>query len=764
MAGPDLPSALSAQLTAEFPEEAVRLVRSADITRDGRYGVEWLVVTDQSVLVFCEQDDGYVVGFNQPLSKIEKVECAQLVGSAALRARVQGRLYHLVAYTNVFDAEFGQACDDINHYIEGTPPKPADPSRQRRVCEQCGRPIPRDLNKCPHCTDRRKALLAIFRFVHPFRRYLAGMVAAMLVGTLVALIPPYMNKVFIDRVFKLDPETHVYTYAAFLPLVVLSLIVSYALQLGCEGLHGWFGGQCGHRTTHAVRSAVYQKLQELSLAYFDRHQTGALMARVNQDTNELRQLLVDFIPVTLESAFTLLGIGAVLTWMSWKLTCFVLVPIALALIFLKRVFFRLHAHWHRVMHKRSRLSAFVNDSLSGARVVKAFGQEALEVGRFDRRSLDYRDAGVELETKWSLYHPTLGFLIYLGSATVWYGGGLLLFAGEIREPGSIFAFQAYLAMFYRPVFILTRMLQMVSSALTASERIFDIIDTEPAIRDVAEPTRLPTMQGAIEFREVSFGYHPFDPVIKELSIQIAPHEMIGLVGRSGAGKSTFINLLCRLYDVGQGQILIDGVDLRQIRYADLRRQIGIVLQETFLFTGSIYDNIAYARPEATRQEVILAAIAANAHEFILTKPDGYDTEVGERGGRLSGGEKQRIAIARAILRDARILILDEATSSVDTETEKKIQDALGVLTKDRTTIAIAHRLSTLRNCHRLLVIEDGRLVESGTHQELMAKQGVFYQLVETQKKTSEIIAVGGVSGRGGGGPENAAGGGRRGHP
>ena len=327
---------------------------------------------------------------------------------------IDGRLHHVVSYTHAREAEFGQAADDINHFIQGTPPTPVDPSRRRRLCQKCGRPIPRDLNKCPKCTDRRQALIAIFRFVRPYRKYLLGIVVSMLLGTLVALIPPYMNKVFIDRVFKVEPATHVYAYARFLPLVVLSLILSYALQLSFEGLHAWFAGQCGHRATHAVRSAVYQKLQELSLAYFDRHQTGALMARVNQDTNELRQLLVDFIPLTLESAFTLLGIGAVLTWMSWKLTCFVLVPILLAIVFLKRVFFRLHAHWHRVMHKRSRLSAFVNDSLSGARVVKAFGQEAQELGRFDRRSLDYRDAGVALETKWSLYHPTLGFLIYLG--------------------------------------------------------------------------------------------------------------------------------------------------------------------------------------------------------------------------------------------------------------------------------------------------------------------------------------------------------------
>jgi ATP-binding cassette subfamily B protein len=372
--------------------------------------------------------------------------------------------------------------------------------------------------------------------------------------------------------------------------------------------------------------------------------------------------------------------------------------------------------------------------------------------------MDYRDSGIELETKWSKYHPTLHFLINLGAITVWYFGGLLLFEHKIATPGVIFAFQAYLGHFYRPVFMLTRMLQHVTSALTAAERIFDIIDTEPEIKDAPNPVPMPAIRGSVEFDNVSFGYNAFDPVIKEVSIKIEANEMIGLVGRSGAGKSTFINLLCRLYDVNKGRILIDGVDVRDIKYADLRRQIGIVLQDTFLFSGSIYDNILYARPEATVEEVIAAAKAANAHDFIVAKPDGYDTDVGERGNRLSGGEKQRVAIARAILRDPRILILDEATSLVDAETEKKIQDAIAVLTKGRTTIAIAHRLSTLRNCHRLIVIEDGRIVESGTHEELLAKKGVFYNLVEMQRKTSEIIAVGGSGGGPGGGPPGPGGG------
>ncbi|HSV27643.1 MAG TPA: ABC transporter ATP-binding protein [Sedimentisphaerales bacterium] len=757
-----LPDSLNRKLEIDFLSEKVRFALSSDITHEGCYGTEWMVVTESRLLVFSGDSDHHTL-FDRPLKDISSVKFVNLIGSAAIRAEIEDRLYHVIAYSDARNAEFGQAADDINNIIKGQPLRPADRARARKICTKCERPIPQELNKCPRCADKRKAMISVFQFLRPHWKYMVGIFVTMLVGTILSLVPPYMSKIFIDYIFKgrSDGELVFYDYARYLPIVVLAILFSDTIRFLFEGLRNWFAGQAGHRTTHEVRSAVYQKFQELSLSYFDKHQTGALMARVNQDTNELRQLLVDFLPMVLDNALMLIGVGTVLFIMNWQLTLCTLVPIVLAVFFLKKIFSKIHGFWHNFMHKRARLSAFVGDSLSGTRVVKAFGQEAVEVVKFDRRSMDYRDSGIELETRWSKYHPTLHWLINLGSITVWLIGGYLLFSGRVATPGTIFAFQAYLGQFYRPVFMLTRMIQHVTSALTAAERVFDIIDTEPEIKDSPEAQPMPEMKGSIEFDNVSFGYNAFDPVIKEMTIKIEANEMIGLVGRSGAGKSTFINLLCRLYDVNKGRILIDGVDIRDTKYADLRRQIGIVLQETFLFSGSIYDNIIYARPEATVDEVIAASKAANAHDFIIAKPDGYDTDVGERGNRLSGGEKQRVAIARAILRDPRILILDEATSSVDAETEKKIQEAVNMLTRGRTTIAIAHRLSTLRNCHRLIVIEDGRIVESGTHEELLEKKGVFYNLVETQKKTSEIIAIGGIGGRPGGpgGPGGGGGGG-----
>ena len=378
--------------------------------------------------------------------------------------------------------------------------------------------------------------------------------------------------------------------------------------------------------------------------------------------------------------------------------------------------------------------------MSGIRVVRAFGQQRSEVSRFADANVDARDYETHAEMIWATYYPPLMFAVQLGSLIVWYVGGLNIIGGTMTF-GTLMAFHAYLGMFYEPLRYISPLINWASRSMTAAERLFEVIDSQPEQLDDGSLKAMPNITGEVKFHNMTFGYDSHKPVLRDINLHVKPGEMIGLVGHSGAGKSTLINLICRFYTPDSGRLEIDGEDIKEIDLKDLRKQIGVVLQEPYLFSGTIAENIAYAHPDATMENIITAAKAANAHEFIVKFPDGYDTEVGERGGRLSGGERQRISIARAILHNPRILILDEATSSVDVETEKKIQQAIDRLVQNRTTFAIAHRLSTLRNADRLFVIEKGKGVECGSHEELMEQKGIYYKLVETQREAANVRAA-----------------------
>ncbi|MBT3294021.1 MAG: ATP-binding cassette domain-containing protein [Verrucomicrobia bacterium] len=738
-----LPQPIAEAVAARYPDEPIRLAISSDIAHHGQYGTEWLVATGGHLLVF--PGDSATATHDLALSDLEELKAVDTVGAGAVTVRTPSATYHVISYTEARSDDFHKVVDGIKALKEGEAVTEHHTVSDRKRCEQCGRAIPESMRACPHCLKRRQAVLRIFSFSRPYIWQIAAIFLISSLSTMAALLVPYMSKLFIDFVFRPDAESGTFPHGGWHLWCVAAIFVAYALQSFFSGWQERLSGVVGFKTVYDVRAAIYKRIQELSLTFFDKRHTGSIMARVNQDTGELQRLLVDFIPISLESLLSLVGVGILLFVVSWRLTLFVMLPIAGTILLLRLIVPVVRVFFHRYFHRRSRLSALVNDSLSGIRVVKSFGQETLEMDKFRRTSQVYRDAGIDLVRRWSIYHPLMHFTIMCGAVLVWLVGGRLVFRGT-EAPGGlsigdVVAYSGYLMMFYRPVFMLTRLAQMITNALTAADRVFDIIDTTPDIQDAPDAVAMPHIEGHIALDNVTFGYTRHQPVIKELTLDIPANSMIGLVGKSGAGKSTLINLMSRLYDVDSGALQVDGVDVRQIRQADLRRNIGVVLQETFLFTGSILQNISYAKPDATREEVIAAAISAHAHEFIISKVDGYDTLVGERGSRLSGGEKQRIAIARAILRNPRILILDEATSSVDVETEEKIQQALANLTRGRTTIAIAHRLATLRNCDQLVVIEDGEISEMGTHKELMQKEGAFSKLVQSQEAHSTIIAV-----------------------
>jgi ATP-binding cassette subfamily B protein len=494
------------------------------------------------------------------------------------------------------------------------------------------------------------------------------------------------------------------------------------------------------RVAANIRSHVYQHLHNLSIRFFDKRKTGTVISHITEDSERLQDFMLEGLSFLAVELLLFFGIGAALFWMNWRLACFILIPIPIIVFGARWFWKKVRSLWHRAWRRRSKLFDVVNDSVSGIRVVRAFGQQRSEVDRFGEANVDVREYETHAELIWATYYPPLMFAIQLGTLIVWYVGGLDVIAGTMTL-GTLMAFHAYLGMFYEPLRYISPLINWASRSMTAAERLFEVIDSQPEQLDDGTLKAMPNITGEVRFHNMTFGYDSHKPVLRDINLHVKPGEMIGLVGHSGAGKSTLINLICRFYTPDSGLLEIDGEDIKQIDLKDLRRQIGVVLQEPYLFSGTIAENIAYAQPDTSMEDIITAAKAANAHEFIVKFPDGYDTEVGERGGRLSGGERQRISIARAILHNPRILILDEATSSVDVETEKKIQQAIDRLVQNRTTFAIAHRLSTLRNADRLFVIEKGKGVECGSHEELMEQKGIYYKLVETQREAANVRAA-----------------------
>ncbi len=654
---------------------------------------------------------------------------------------------------------------------------------EQRYCAKCGLPLKQDCSVCPVCVSRGRTLVRIFSFAKVYRGRLFLLCTLLVITVLFRVVPPYLQGRIFDEALipkaKVTDETRTDVVEAltkekplsdesrkrlvgqltqdnpksksyrlsFLIWAVVGLATAHVFAALLRIVAGRLAVVAAGAISRDVRGTVFRHLQFLSLGYFDRHKTGALMSRVNGDTRMLQGFLVNGVQFTLVAVLEIFLITGVLMWLNWRLALLVLIPAPFVLLFTKLVWKKIIRRFRRLWEAMSRLSAVLNDSLRGVRVVKAFGGEEQEVSRFELRSKASYQAEMTAEKTWMTLTPLIGLIMGTGLYMVLLAGGSALIAGSstIGEltPGLMVQYIAYLPMLYMPLQVMTRLNEWLTRSMTAAERIFEILDTQTEVPEPAEPVSMPRIEGRIELRNVFFGYEKHTPVIKGMNLTIEPGEMIGLVGHSGGGKSTTINLATRLYDVDEGQVLIDGVDVRNIPLKDLRDQIGVVLQETFLFSGTVHENIAYAKPGAAPAEIISASKMANAHEFIMGRPDGYDSDVEEGGGNFSSGEKQRLAIARAILHDPRILILDEATSSVDTKTEKQIQEAITRLTEGRTTIAIAHRLSTLRDANRLAVIEKGEITELGTHEELVAKEGIYHDLVKTQTEMTSAIAVGG---------------------
>lgn len=518
----------------------------------------------------------------------------------------------------------------------------------------------------------------------------------------------------------------------------LRMVLLYLAGLGLAAVAAWLLGWAqgvvmawvSERVSADLRNRTYEHLQKLSLEYFGHKRTGDLISRISSDTDRICAFLSDSVVDFSTDCLMIVGTAIILVTIDWRLAIASLLPFPIIgwLVYFMRG--RLTTGFQRGGRAWSEMTSVLADTIPGMRVVKAFAQERREVERFNRANDRVVEANDRVNTVWAFFWPMVIFLNQLGLLVVWAFGAWRVFNTQITV-GVLSAFLAYISRFYTRLESMSRMFSITQRAAASAQRIFEILDRDPTVPEPEHPIPTGHIKGKIDLVNVSFRYGN-RMVVDNFNLTIEPGEMIGLVGPSGAGKSTLVNLVCRFYDVGEGAVLVDGHDIRDYGIADYRRHIGIVLQDPFLFFGTIAENISYGRPQATREEIIAAAKAARAHEFILRLPDGYDSIVGERGQMLSGGERQRISIARALLIDPSILILDEATSSVDTETERDIQAALDNLIRGRTTIAVAHRLSTLRKADRLIVLERGKIAEQGRHDTLLERQGIYARLHRAQ--------------------------------
>ncbi|MCH8620651.1 ABC transporter ATP-binding protein [Undibacterium sp. TS12] len=628
--------------------------------------------------------------------------------------------------------------EQLQSHLTGMPVVRAE----QNVCPSCKAVLEPDQDECPVCTKviytppSTWTLLRLWRFAHPYRFQLFIGFALMLLGTAAHMIPRYLTKPLTDEVLipyqngqHVDPKLVVFYIGGLLGSAVIAWLLSwgktYILALVSE------------RIGADLRTATYEHLLKLSLEYFGGKRTGDLMSRIGSESDRicvyLSLHLLDFATDVLMFIMT----AGFLLQINTKLALVTLLPLPFIAWMIHLVRDKLRTGFEKIDRVWGEVTNVLADTIPGIRVVKAFAQEKREAGRFREANKHNLAVNDRLNKVWSLFSPTVSFLTDLGILVVWGFGIWQISQGDITV-GSLVAAVAFISNFYGRIDSMSRIVSVTQKSASAAKRIFDILDHVSSVPDPQQPVKVTEVKGQIELREVGFRYGN-RAVNRGINLSIKPGEMIGLVGHSGSGKSTLVNLICRFYDVSEGAILLDGVDIRSFAVSDYRSNIGLVLQEPFLFFGTIAENIAYGKPDATRDEIIAAARAAHAHEFILRLPQGYDSMVGERGQGLSGGERQRISIARALLIDPRILIMDEATSSVDSQTEKEIQKALDNLVQGRTTIAIAHRLSTLHKADRLVVLDRGQVVEVGSHDELMAKEGAYYNLYQAQARNAELV-------------------------
>lgn len=691
-----------------------------DIAEDGSWLKDsYFVVTNHRIFVIREKQQEAVYD----IADCRNVKAEAKIGGGILVLEYKGIPQYVVHYSARHLSRYAYIARGINILISGREEEVIS-NEYEKICPECGRAIP-GTRYCPHCSKEGGFWHTFLALAAPYKRKFYGIIVLMILAAVVTLLNPEVQKHLVDDVLT--------TGNGGMGVAFVCLGIMFALSVGIvviNILKTYYCTVLGATIAKDLREKLFAKIQILSLSFINDRRPGELMNRIVYDTRKIRE----FMERTFCNMFTVCFIFVcdmifmLALNVKLALLTFIFIPFAVFVtyIFRKSIHRRFHLQWK----KSDDVNSNLQDVISGMRVVKSYGKEEAEREKFNYLSEEFCRVQTRNEVFWAVFTPMVSLLMGAGVFLVIYFGGLDVFGGRMTT-GELLQFVTYTQLLYMYLNWMTSMPRDLMNLISSIERINDVMAQEPFIEDVEHPVKL-DVQGEIEFRHATFGYKSYQPVLEDLNLTIHKGEMIGIVGASGTGKSTLINLIMRLYEVDDGQLLVDGYDMKEIQSDYFHSQIGVVLQETFLFSGTILDNIRFARPDASFEEIIMAAKMANAHEFISKTPDGYNTYVGEKGHSLSGGERQRIAIARAILNEPKLLILDEATASLDTESEFMIQQALERLTNGRTTFAIAHRLSTLQNADRLIVIDGHQIAEIGSHEELIAKRGIYYRLVKAQ--------------------------------